>query len=256
MLGNTKIERLSSLVPKLAATSSNIERTKLLLNSVQPFGFSTAIVCQLSSDLLNRVDPFFYSNLPDSWFQHFSNSNNAKHNDLLLLARLAEVAFLWSEVKDNPDAFRVSIEGFNCIKAACSHARANGEKWDDGLLVPIRGLAGYCGATIFLGAPSEEFTPKARLLVEAVGQHAHWIMQKTHFGETANQHSKQQNHGLTDRELEVLRYLTKGFTDVESAHKLSIAERTIMHHVTSAKRKLGCNTRAHLACTAKSFGIL
>jgi HD-GYP domain-containing protein (c-di-GMP phosphodiesterase class II) len=62
-------------------------------------------------------------------------------------------------------------------------------------------------------------------------------------------------HGLTDRELEVLKLLTLGLTNKEIATELDIATKTAGHHVQHVLEKLGVTTRAAATMIAMKAGI-
>ncbi len=50
--------------------------------------------------------------------------------------------------------------------------------------------------------------------------------------------------GLTTREVEVLRLVGQGLTDIQIAEQLIVSPRTITTHLTSIYNKLGVNSRA------------
>jgi non-specific serine/threonine protein kinase len=62
-------------------------------------------------------------------------------------------------------------------------------------------------------------------------------------------------HGLTRRELEVLRLLAEGRSDREIAAALFISPRTVMHHVASILDKLGADSRTAAAAQAIRLGL-
>jgi len=49
---------------------------------------------------------------------------------------------------------------------------------------------------------------------------------------------------LTAREIEVLRWVTLGLTDIQVAEKLVISPRTVSTHLTSIYNKLGISSRS------------
>lgn len=63
-------------------------------------------------------------------------------------------------------------------------------------------------------------------------------------------------HGLSPREMDVLRLITSGHSDKEIAETLSISPRTVTTHVTHILNKLGANTRTEAATIAVRAGIL
>jgi predicted ATPase/DNA-binding CsgD family transcriptional regulator len=62
-------------------------------------------------------------------------------------------------------------------------------------------------------------------------------------------------HGLTSRELEVLRQLVQGKTNPEIADELFISERTVQTHVARILQKLGVSSRSAAAVAAVREGI-
>jgi DNA-binding NarL/FixJ family response regulator len=58
-------------------------------------------------------------------------------------------------------------------------------------------------------------------------------------------------HGLTPREIEVLRLVVEGYSDKEIAAALFIGRRTVSGHVTSILAKLGLSSRT----AAASFAV-
>jgi DNA-binding CsgD family transcriptional regulator/Tfp pilus assembly protein PilF len=63
-------------------------------------------------------------------------------------------------------------------------------------------------------------------------------------------------HGLTPRELEVLRLIVEGLSDREIADRLFISPRTVMHHVTGILTKLDVTSRTAAATFAVRQGIV
>lgn len=61
--------------------------------------------------------------------------------------------------------------------------------------------------------------------------------------------------GLTARELEVLRLVSDGLTNVEIASTLVVSERTVEHHVASVLRKLGVQSRRDVAAAAARLDL-
>ena len=60
---------------------------------------------------------------------------------------------------------------------------------------------------------------------------------------------------LTRRELEVLRYLEKGYSNKEIARELSISTTTVRTHVSSILRKLGVSNRTQAAIAARQHNV-
>jgi non-specific serine/threonine protein kinase len=63
-------------------------------------------------------------------------------------------------------------------------------------------------------------------------------------------------HGLTARELDVLRLIVAGYPDREIAETLSISPRTVQSHVAGLFGKLGVNKRAEASAVAVRRGLV
>ncbi len=62
--------------------------------------------------------------------------------------------------------------------------------------------------------------------------------------------------GLTERELEVLSLMARGFTNKESARALGIAVKTVQHHIEHIYAKIGVSTRAAAALFAARHDLV
>ena len=62
--------------------------------------------------------------------------------------------------------------------------------------------------------------------------------------------------GLTERELEVVQLLARGYTDRQIAERLIVSERTAHHHVEHIFGKLGVSTRAAATVVALQRGLI
>ena len=61
---------------------------------------------------------------------------------------------------------------------------------------------------------------------------------------------------FTDRELEVLREILRGYTNAEIGEKLHMGERTVKQHITHMLEKTGYPNRVVLAVQARALGIV
>jgi two-component system, NarL family, response regulator DevR len=61
---------------------------------------------------------------------------------------------------------------------------------------------------------------------------------------------------LSDRELEVVRLVAQGATNVQAARDLYVSESTIKYHLRTAMRKLGASDRTELVYRASAQGLL
>jgi DNA-binding NarL/FixJ family response regulator len=61
---------------------------------------------------------------------------------------------------------------------------------------------------------------------------------------------------LTDRELEVVRLVARGATNLRVARELYVSESTVKYHLRTAMRKLGASDRTELVYRASARGLL
>lgn len=64
------------------------------------------------------------------------------------------------------------------------------------------------------------------------------------------------NFGLTAREMEVVTAIVAGYSNREIAHKLTLSEQTVKHHITNIFDKLGVSNRMELTLFAVSHHLI
>ena len=77
-----------------------------------------------------------------------------------------------------------------------------------------------------------------------------------HIDELFLRDSPREAHGLSTREMEVLRHLASGETNKEIGARLFISERTVERHVSNLLNKLGVSSRAGATAAAYKHGLL
>jgi DNA-binding CsgD family transcriptional regulator len=83
------------------------------------------------------------------------------------------------------------------------------------------------------------------------------------IGESSNDDPFQENHlpqplgrGLTNRELQILAYCARGFTEKEVAIRLEISPNTVRVHLENVKRKMGARNKVHAVALAISENLI
>jgi DNA-binding NarL/FixJ family response regulator len=68
--------------------------------------------------------------------------------------------------------------------------------------------------------------------------------------------TKENPHGLTSRQMEVLALMTDGLSNAEIAERLFISTRTVDHHVSTILAKLDARTRAEAVSLALQTALI
>ena len=61
---------------------------------------------------------------------------------------------------------------------------------------------------------------------------------------------------FTEKELEILRFMTGGYSNIEIAKKLSVSPGVIKNHVADMLMKTGFRSRTQLAVRARETGLV
>tara|TARA_B100000678_G_scaffold75577_1_gene62194 strand:- start:33333 stop:34067 length:735 start_codon:yes stop_codon:yes gene_type:complete len=115
------------------------------------------------------------------------------------------------------------------------------EHWlSDGFLAPFFGPGGRIGFTGFYGKAICDAPVTRRILEVAGNQFYRYAYRKA----ASDHQSKAGKTQLTDRQKEVLYWISKGKTDSEMSEILRIARPTVNRHVEMAKEALNVRSRA------------
>ncbi|MNV58630.1 Transcriptional regulatory protein ComA [compost metagenome] len=68
--------------------------------------------------------------------------------------------------------------------------------------------------------------------------------------------AKEEGSLLTDKEIQILQSVARGFRSKEIAAEMGIAERTVKAHLTAIYNKLGVDSRSQAVAIALERGIL
>jgi len=121
---------------------------------------------------------------------------------------------------------------------------------DERILAAVRaGAQGY----LLKGAPREEIFKAVRVASQG-GSLLQPVVASRLLKHVAN--PAESPPALTQRELEVLRWLAQGKTNKEIAVALNITQRTVKFHVSAILRKLGVGNRTEALASAAKLGLI
>jgi DNA-binding NarL/FixJ family response regulator len=137
------------------------------------------------------------------------------------------------------------------------------QETDDELFEAIR-----CGASAYCGQDVEETKLVALIERAATGEYvineqllarpyvASRVLAQFRAGATGEPEPTGVFSPLTSRELEILKRVSDGLTNIEIGYALGISPQTVKNHVTSILRKLAVNDRTQAVITALKRGWL
>jgi DNA-binding CsgD family transcriptional regulator len=223
--GFEQLQHYLQLLPDIHAAAELAAATSSVSGA---FGLPTVMV----GALLVRGDKvggrFYFGNWSDEWTGVYLEKVFAD-DPLVHEPRRRMSPFTWSELwaeGDLPQAVRDVIE--------MGHQRG----WEEGLAVPIHGPGGYLGLASFAGA-AVTLSATDRALLLALAHAAHQRGKALYGGELDEAAIR-----LTRRELQTMRWVSRGKTDAQIGAILKLSATTVHYYVEQAKRKLGVRSRS------------
>jgi LuxR family transcriptional regulator, quorum-sensing system regulator BjaR1 len=194
-------------------------------------------------DLVNRKRAVFHAmEWPDRWRNYYFQSGMLEHDPVVGALDQEVGAFTWTELRGRR---ALSIAGTDALTKIAA------EGWTDGLVVPLHRSGSHYG-----------------LVSLVVNEHYLDKQQKTELtGVSLMFHDRMRHHvprsgfpvppaGLTPRELECIKMIALGLSDVKAGEALGISGSTVHEHAERAKRKLDARNRAELVALAMAFAII
>jgi LuxR family quorum sensing-dependent transcriptional regulator len=194
-------------------------------------------------DLNNRKRNVFHAmEWPDRWRDYYFKSGMLEHDPVVDALGRFEGAFTWTELRSRRGLSSAGTDALTRVAA---------EGWTDGLIVPLhRGGTHYGLVSLVAQNHILEQQQKADLTAASLVFHD----RMRHL--VPSEGFRVPPAGLTPREIECLRLVAKGLSDLKAGEALGIGGATVHEHAERAKRKLGAGNRAELVALAKSFAII
>jgi DNA-binding CsgD family transcriptional regulator len=221
------IRRLQEFLEQLPSIQSSHELATATSGVSSSFGLPTLMAGALTVRGEKVAGRFYFGNWPHEWTTLYLEKVFAE-DPLVHEARRRMVPFTWSELwaeGDLPQPVREIIE----------LGRKRG--WLEGFAVPIHGPGGYLALVSFAGG-AVCLSAMDRSLLLALAHAAHQ-RGKALYGGGVEQPVK-----LTRRELQTMRWVSRGKTDAQIAAILKLSATTVHYYVEEAKRKLGVRSRS------------
>jgi len=213
---------------------------RLFKDAVAPHGF-VAFACG-ELDLADRDRNVMYiAEWPADWKRYYFESGFIHRDPIINALNVFRRPFAFGDIVRDP---RFSNLDDELLRTATEHG------WSQGLVLPVaRGGARFGMVSLIgQGEPVEgALYASLCLMSECLLTHVRMLVQS---GEASAATA-----GLSPREIETMRLVAVGCSDIEIAARLGISESTAHKHVESARRRLKAKSRAEMAAVGVSFGL-
>lgn len=208
---------------------------------IKPFHIDTFTSGEIDTVVRRRV-VFHAMEWPDRWRSYYFQSGLLDHDPLIEALPLMDAAFTWDELRARRALTLAGTEALNKVAA---------EGWVDGLVVPLHRAGTHYGL-ISLVTLNHHISPVEKRHLEAVcvvfHERLRVVVPKEGF--------RVPPAGLTAREIDCIKLIAEGMSDITAGEKLGIKGSTVHEHAERAKMKLQARNRAELVALALGFGII
>lgn len=235
--GYTSTDAISDMVG--AADSATV--VECFRRFVKAFHIDTFTSGEVDTAVRRRAI-FHAMEWPERWRNYYFQSGLIEHDPLIEALPSMTGAFTWDELRARRALTLAGTEALNKIAA---------EGWVDGLVVPLHRTGTHYGLVSLVTvnhhiAPVEKkhLTAACMVFHERLRQ----IVPKEGF--------RIQPAGLTPREIDCIKLIAEGLSDIKAAERLGIRASTVHEHTERARMKLQARNRAELAALAIGYGIV
>jgi DNA-binding CsgD family transcriptional regulator len=186
---------------------------------------------------------FLHNDVPAGWWEeHNRTFAPGRFSPQLFLARSSLATYTWTEVQH-------IFEPIGIDRWSYELALKYGMR--DGLTCPVGGR--WAVAFWSRKVLSKILTQPCRIMIFAAANFAALRLEQLVGPDVGRIGSSAR---LTNRELEVLRFVSMGRHTRAIAQELGLGEETIRSHLKNAEAKLGVQNRAHAACEALRHNLI
>jgi LuxR family transcriptional activator of bioluminescence operon len=191
-----------------------------------------------------------FDNCPEGW-SAFCRERSASVADPLLHLRGARqvTPTLWRQVASQAPEFFGKAREFGLVTGSIHSVHGPGGQWSSMNFIKDRG--GIRAETEIHAALA-----RCQLLTGYVHDSAARIIEQRLHAIPLSQPHPETGADLNERECQVLTWAAAGKTTSEIAAILQISERTVIFHLSNARRKLGASNSRHAISKALSLGLI
>jgi DNA-binding CsgD family transcriptional regulator len=208
------------------------------LSVISPYGFTHANCFQVLPAGKPRFRRLFGATFPD-WEKRYAERNYIAIDPALRRLLAVTRDFAWSDI-----SYATDDRGVRDM-----FGEARDMRHGDALVVPIHGPSGTVRVVIVSG-DTIDLSPEARPAVRLAALYFAEVGCELMDIETTQTSAE----GLTDRQIECLKWVSKGKSDWEIGEILGISENTAHRHIEAAKHRLDVSTRMQAVLSAIRLG--
>jgi len=238
----TRTVDVATFCRNLAATRCHAEVQRLYKAEIGHFGYTEAACGYFHITRRGAETHFYFQDWPPAWIALYQAENFINHDFVVSEARRRLMPFQWSDVRA---ARPLTLGEARLWDAALPFG------WTNGYCVPVHGPGGYFGLIATAGNPGL-IDDDALQGLHLASLHVHERCRAIE-GVALDVFSEQE---IASRELECLRWVAHGWDDRKIARRLGISHLTVKDYMTSARRKLGAETRAQAVAMLVARGLL
>ncbi|MBN9081550.1 MAG: hypothetical protein BGP04_11605 [Rhizobiales bacterium 62-17] len=223
-------------------TCATIDEVKFLFRDrIATFGYNASACGAFLPTDRGPETHFFFQDWPPAWIELYISRNFVAADYSVAEARRRIAPFTWLEAKAQRTLSRAEQDIWDTAIAW---------GWTDGLSVPIHGPGGYFGLVAMAGK-EQPMPPSLRTLLHQISFLTHERCRAL-IGLTP---VADPQAVLTHRELECIRWVAAGKTDLEIASIMDLSQTTVKTHVDQVRRKLGAKTRSQAVARLVLSGL-
>ena len=208
---------------------------------IKPFHIDTFTCGEVDTEVRRRA-VFHAMEWPDRWKNYYFQSGLIEHDPLLDALPYMGASFTWDELRARRALSVAGTDALNKIAA---------EGWVDGLVLSLHRSESHYGL-VSLVTLNHHITPVEKKHLGAVSLVFHERLRQV----VPREGFRVPPAGLTPREIDCIKLIAEGLSDISAGERLGIRGSTVHEHAERAKMKLQARNRAELVAIAMGYGII
>jgi DNA-binding CsgD family transcriptional regulator len=218
--------------------------------SVARFGFRYFIYHGCFPHTRTASNDIFFDNCPEGWSAFYRERGLAAADQVLQLRSPRHVTpTLWCQLAPRAPGFFDKAREFGLVTGSTHPVHGPGGEWSSISFIKDRG--GVRAETEIQHALA-----RCQLLAGYVHDSVARIVEQRLGAAIPQSQPRPERSDLNERECQVLTWVAAGKTTSEIADIMPISERTVIFHLSNARRKLGATNSRHAISKALSLGLI